>query len=95
MRDAARSAKQNIKEGYRKGTLGEFIHSIRISMGSLEELQGDMEDCLEDKLVSDSEFEKFSKLYQSASYMSTQYVKSMNRAENKKNWKVPLAGSKD
>ena len=42
MRDAARSAKQNIREGYLKGTLGEFKHSIRISQGSLEELAGDI-----------------------------------------------------
>ena len=48
MREAARSAKQNIREGYKKGTIGEFIHSIKISQGSLEELSGDCEDCLED-----------------------------------------------
>lgn len=27
MRDSARSAKQNIREGYRKNTAGEFTHS--------------------------------------------------------------------
>ncbi len=31
MKDAARSAKQKIREGYRKGSAGEFAHSIRIS----------------------------------------------------------------
>jgi len=90
MRDAARSAKQNIREGYRKGTLGEFLHSIRISQGSLEELSGDMEDCLEDKLIKQEDFDKFTKLYQSASYLSTQYIKAMNRQENTENWRVPL-----
>ena len=36
MRDAARSAKQNIREGYKKLSVGEFAHSINISRGSLE-----------------------------------------------------------
>ena len=90
MRDAARSAKQNIREGYRKGTLGEFLHSIRISQGSLEELSGDMEDCLEDKLITEQQFNEFKALYQSASYLSTQYVKAMNRQTNIKSWRIPM-----
>ena len=88
MRDSARSAKQNIREGYSRGSLGVFVNSIRISQGSLEELSGDMEDCLEDRLITQDEFEKFKKLYQSASYMSTQYIKSMNKSANKGKWMV-------
>lgn len=90
MRDAARSAKQNIREGYAKGTLGEFKHSIRISQGSLEELSGDIEDCFEDQLISDKEFEAFKNLYRSASYMSTQYLKAMAQKTQISNWKVPF-----
>ena len=90
MRDAARSAKQNIREGYRKGTLGEFLHSIRISQGSLEELSGDMEDCREDGLISTEELEEFNTLLRSASYMSTQYLKAMSQKESAKHWKVPF-----
>ncbi len=90
MRDAARSAKQNIREGYVKGTLGEFKHSIKISQGSLEELCGDMADCLEDRLISDKEFETFKALYRSASYMSTQYLKAMSQKTQINNWKVPF-----
>lgn len=93
MRDAARSAKQNIREGYRKGTLGEFIHSIRISQGSLEELSGDMEDCLEDNLITKKEFEEFEKFYQSASFLSTKYIMAMNKEENTNHWKVPMKRS--
>jgi len=93
MRDAARSAKQNIREGYRRGTLGEFIHSIRISQGSLEELSGDMEDCLDDNLVTREEHETFKKLYQSASYLSSKYIMAMSSADNIKNWQVPLKKS--
>jgi len=89
MRDSSRSAKQNIREGYRKGTLGEFLHSIKISQGSLEELSGDIEDCFEDKLITKEEFDKFAKLYHSASYLSTQYLKAMYQVENAGTWKVP------
>jgi four helix bundle protein len=92
MRDAARSAKQNIREGYRKGTTGEFGHSIKISQGSLEELSGDMEDCLEDGLITEIEFAEFSRLYKSASYMSEQYLKSLYKMEREGTWKTP--GSK-
>ncbi len=89
MRDVSRSAKQNIREGYRKGTLGEFLHSIKISQGSLEELSGDIEDCLEDDLITKEEFDTFSKLYHSASYLSTQYLKAMYKVENAGTWNVP------
>ena len=91
MRDAARSAKQNIREGYRKGTIGEFIHSIKISLGSLEELSGDVQDCKEDKLITEDEYLKFSKLYQSASYLSAQYLKSAYKMEREGTWEIPGA----
>lgn len=91
MQDAARSAKQNIREGYRKGSLGEFIHSIKISQGSLEELSGDVEDCKEDGLITEEEFVEFSRLYQSAGYLTAQYLKSLYKIEREDTWKVPGA----
>ena len=90
MRDAARSAKQNIREGYRKGTLGEFRRGIVISLGSLEELSGDIEDCKEDRLISDEEFNKFSRMYQSAGYLANRYLVSLNKMEREGTWKIPL-----
>lgn len=91
MRDAARSAKQNIREGYRKGSLGEFIHSIKISQGSLEELSGDIEDCRDDGLITEEEFVEFSRLYQSAGYLRAQYLKSLYKIEREGTWRVPGA----
>jgi four helix bundle protein len=90
MRDAARSAKQNIREGYRKGTAGEFGHSIRISQGSLEELGGDVEDCYEDKLISKDEYNGISKLINSAIYMSGKYLISLKDMEQNNQWKKPF-----
>jgi four helix bundle protein len=89
MRDAARSAKQNIREGYRKGSIGEYAHSINISLSSLEELSGDIEDCQEDGLLNEDEFNEFSQLFQSATYMAGQYLKSLYKMEREGTWKVP------
>ena len=89
MRDAARSAKQNIREGYKRGTIGEFIHSIKISQGSLEELSGDCEDCKEDNLITGEEFNKLAALFQSAGYMSTRYLESLYKMEREGTWRIP------
>lgn len=94
MRDAARSAKQNIREGYKKGSLGEFIHSIKISQGSLEELSGDTEDCYEDGLITEEEFNKLSGLFRSADYLSMRYLGSLYKIEKAGTWKVPLRREK-
>ena len=74
---------------YFKGTLGEFIHSIKISQGSLEELSGDCEDCREDGLITDDEFNRLAALFQSAGYMSTRYLESLYKMEREGTWKVP------
>lgn len=89
MRDAARSAKQNIREGYKKGSIGEFIHSINISLGSLEELGGDVEDCLEDKLMTEEEFIKLSSLFRSANYMAGRHLASLHKMKREGTWKTP------
>jgi four helix bundle protein len=89
MRDAARSSKQNIREGYKKGTIGEFIHSINISRGSLEELSGDIEDCFEDKLINKEEFDGLSSLLRSADYLSKRYLFSLYKMKEKGTWKTP------
>lgn len=90
MRDAARSAKQNIREGYKKGTVGEFAHSIRTSQGSLEELKGDVEDCLEDGLITKVEFDTLEERIRSASYLSSRYLISLYELKKNNKWKVPF-----
>jgi len=81
MRDAARSAKQNIREGYKKGSVGEFRHSINISLGSLEELSGDIEDCLEDGIISKGEYDRLLLLFQSSHYLAVRYIYALNKME--------------
>ncbi len=55
MNDAARSAKQNLQEGYFKST-ADFVRYLTISQGSLGELRGDLDDCREDGLITESDF---------------------------------------
>lgn len=62
MRDAARSVKQNVQEGYMRGSIGEYIHFLTYSQGSLGELSGDVEDCIEDALIDKEMFKKVDSL---------------------------------
>ncbi len=89
MRDAARSAKQNIREGYKKGSFGEYVHSINISRGSLEELSGDVEDCFEDGLINKDEFAQITKLIKSADYLSLKYIQAIGRLNKEGKWINP------
>lgn len=92
MRDAARSAKQNIREGYRKGSAGEFSNAIRISQGSLEELGGDVCDCHEDGLITKEEFDSLSKIINSATFLSGRYLILLRKLKNEGKWKTPFSG---
>ena len=83
MRDAARSIKQNIQEGYGK-SLGEYIHSLGISNGSLRELSGDIEDCYDDKLISKEEFELISGLCAKTDYLFMRLIQSLQIKRSKK-----------
>lgn len=74
--------------------LGEFRHSINISLGFLEELSGDLEDCLEDGLITKEEFVRFSVLFQSADYMARRYIVSLGKMERDGTWKNPRGGTK-
>ena len=82
MRDAARSVKQNIQEGYKGGSIGKYIQGVNISKGSLGELIGDVEDCYDDKLISCEEFQVLEDLIKKnitigdSSYITTSEMKS-------------------
>lgn len=76
MNDAARSVKQNIQEGY-FGSTAEFIRGLGISQGSLGELTGDLEDCLEDGLISQEEFEELNELSGKTAYLIGKLVDSL------------------
>jgi len=88
MRDSARSAKQNIREGYRKDTAGEFAHSIKISRGSLDELEGDVDDCFEDRLITKREYNLLKDLFGQTKYQIDHYLDSLSKLVKEGKWKT-------
>lgn len=87
MRDSARSAKQNIREGYRRDSAREFSRYIKISAGSLEELEGDVDDCLEDGLITDEEDNNLKDLFGRTSYQIDRYLDSLYQLHKEGKWK--------
>ena len=87
MRDSARSAKQNIREGYRKDTAGGFAHSIKISAGSLNELEGDVDDCFEDRLIVEEDNNKLKDLFLQTNYQIDRYLDSLYKLDKEGKWK--------
>ncbi len=79
MNDAARSLKQNIQEGYNSGSIAKYINALSISKGSLSELSGDIEDCLEDKLITKEEFDIFASSIGREDYLLMRLIQSLRK----------------
>lgn len=93
MRDAARSAKQNIREGYRKDSAGEFGRYIKISAGSLSELEGDVDDCYEDQLITKDEYDKLKDLIGRTNYQINRYLDALYKLEKEGEWNKRFASN--
>jgi len=87
MRDAARSVKQNIQEGYSRASVGEYIQFLNVSKGSLSELSGDVEDCHEDKLVSQEEFKSLDELCGKSDYLFSRLIQALARKQKEGTWR--------
>jgi len=85
MRDAARSVKQNIQEGYSRRSLGEYIHFLEIAKASLGELVGDVEDCYEDQLIDKINFQKLDSLIGKTDYLFMRLIQSLRRKKSPPN----------
>src|SRR4030042_5465857 len=79
MRNAARSVKQNIQEGYGR-TLGQYINYLEISKGSLNELSGDIEDSFDDGLITDDEYKKLDEICGKTDYLFMRLIQSLRRS---------------
>ncbi|MBM4049467.1 MAG: four helix bundle protein [Planctomycetes bacterium] len=79
MNDAARSVKQNIQEGYKRLSLGEYIYFLGISHSSLGELMGDWNDCFEDSLINEAEFRQGDELIGKTDYLFKRLIQSLQR----------------
>ena len=87
MRDAARSSKQNIREGYRKDSAREFARGIKISIGSLHGLEGDVDDCFEDSLITKEEYVELKDLFGKTNYQIDRYLDSLYKLDKEGKWK--------
>ncbi len=88
MRDATRSAKQNFIEGYKRDSIGLFIQSVKVSRGSLGELDGDIDDCYEDNLITKLEYTNLSNLSKKSLYLIDRYIDSLYKMQKEKTWRV-------
>jgi four helix bundle protein len=84
MNDAIRSVKQNIQEGSQK-SLGQYIYFLEnISLASLSEYHGDLEDCLEDGLITQNEFNELDSLSRQLGYLLRRQIKSLKKLKIQK-----------
>lgn len=60
--DAGRSVVSNIEEGYRRSTTKEYLQFLGYSEGSLEEVHGDINKCLQDGFLSSKKGSKLQDL---------------------------------
>ncbi|MEK7504280.1 MAG: four helix bundle protein [Patescibacteria group bacterium] len=87
LRDCIRSVKQNMQEGYKCGSLGGYIRYLNISLGSLGEAKGDIDDCYQDGLISEDEFKELDKLCGTTDFLLKKMLKSMHEAGKNGTWK--------
>jgi four helix bundle protein len=87
MNDAARSTKQNVQEGYKSGSLPKYLNHLRISQGSLSELRGDIDDCFEDQLINEKEFEELKELCSKTDYLLKRLIDSLIKKQKDGSWK--------
>lgn len=88
MRDAARSVKQNIQEGYKRGSAGEYTQFLKISQGSLAELNGDIDDCFEDGLIAKTEYTLLDELCGKTDYLLTKQIQGILRVHREGKWRT-------
>lgn len=86
MRDAARSIKQNIQEGYGKGSIKKYMLYLSISHDSAQELAGDIQDCFDDKLISRQEYEEVGALTGRTIYLLKKLIQSLRQKEKEGTW---------
>ena len=87
MRDAARSSKQNIREGYCKDSALDLACFLKISRGSLNELEGDLDDCFEDQLINKQDHIEFKDMFGKTKYQLDRYIDSLYKLHRAGLWK--------
>jgi len=79
MDDASRSVQRNIEEGYKRPTTKEYLDFLGFSQGSLEEVKGDIRDCLRDGLMGKELHDKFIELINKTDYLFRHLVEALEK----------------
>ena len=85
MRDAARSAKQNLQEGHRHSSRKHYIYFLDIAHASLHELAGDVEDSYDDQLIGAEQFEQLVSLINRTDYLFKRIIESLKNSKTDRN----------
>ena len=94
MRDAARSVKQNIQEGYGNKSIKKYMFYLGISHDSASELSGDIRDCLDDGLISDEEFKRLDSLTGKTIYLLKKHIQSLHKMAKDGVWVSFVTGKR-
>jgi len=94
--DSARSVKRNIEEGHKRATTGEYIKFLGFSLGSLEELHGDLLDLEKDikenprgfKGISMGEVSELIRLCRGEDKMLNNQIKGLEKRREKLGYKT-------
>ena len=81
MRDAARSAKQNVQEGYRHKSRKHYLYFLDIAHASLHELAGDVEDSCDDGLIKSDQFDGLASLVGRTDYLFRRTIDGLNSSK--------------
>ena len=92
MRDAARSIKQNIQEGYGKGSIRKYMSYLAISHDSTLELSGDIQDCYDDKLIPEKKYKELGDLAGRTAYLLKRLIQSLKKKQREGTWVDYFAG---
>lgn len=79
MDDASRSVQRNIEEGYKRPTTKEYLDFLGFSQASLEEVKGDVRDCLRDEFMGKDLHDKFIELINKTDWLFRRLVDSLEK----------------
>lgn len=77
LNDSARSVKQNIVEGWKRSTTGEYYHFLSFSLGSLGEIKEDIKDLLTDNKINHKTFTFFDEKCKELDYLLNRLRESL------------------
>jgi len=92
MRDAARSVKQNIQEGYGNSSIKKYMVYLGISHDSASELSGDIRDSFDDGLISEDEFRELDSLTGKTIFLLKKQLQSLHKMAECGTWVSYVTG---